>query len=147
MKPRCEIRFTRLKRTCSCWPQMTWLIKAIMRGSCWPWFRALADFFKHKPNTTANLFSIPLPVRSNVYKAKIQNRRTYPRRQQAENALPSDEWPGGGVFPLHSSPVPWWSGLWFTGSWMVLSKTSCLTRFFRTALQGDSQSPLAPSSI
>lgn len=138
------------------WP---WLINAIMRGSCWLWLCALANFFKNKPNTTANSLSIPLPVRSNVYMGKMENQRTFPRRQQTVNVpLMSGLWgsfyhtlpwclDGQGSDSLGPTGADWHPNCAGT-FWMVLSKTSCFTRFSSTAFQGyDGQYPWAPSSI
>lgn len=101
--------------TCSHWPQMTWFINAIIRGLCWPWFHPLANFnHKHTPNTAGNQLSIPLPVRSDVYKGKIQNQRNF---QEGSKRQKHFWWVAYEGFFYHpKSPMLCQPRLWFTGS-------------------------------
>lgn len=117
----------------------------------------LANFFKRKPNTATDPLSIPLPVRSNVYKGKIQNQKNFPRRQQTVHTLLMKSVKG-----LSATRVPCASmGTALTHQvlqkqtgiktvigtfWMVLGQTPCFTKFFSTALQcRSSQHPWTPS--
>lgn len=144
MKPRSEIRFTGLNRHAHAGPKWFGLLTQL--------WGARADHgsvlwqISSSTNQTPLLNHLAFLYLWGRMCTRVKYKTEDLFKKAASSKCASDERPVG-VFQPHSSPVPWWSGLWFTGSWIVFSKTSCLTKFFSTALQGDSQYPWAPSSI